>query len=79
MLGWSGDLSWQSKLKATYTKRPLGELVRWPEYPIGGNFQARVKKIPSPVLRQSTGLRPGPSRGCSHIGYGAGVYWWGRG
>jgi hypothetical protein len=27
-------------------KGPLGELVRWPEYPVGANFQAGVKKNP---------------------------------
>jgi hypothetical protein len=46
---------------------------------VGANFQAGVKKIPSSVSRQSTGLRPGPGPGCSHMGYGADVYGWDRG
>jgi hypothetical protein len=33
-------------------------------------------KIPSSILLQSTGLRPGLGR--SHMGYGAAVYGWGR-
>jgi hypothetical protein len=37
-----------------------------------------IKQIPSPVPRQSTGLRPGPGRGRSHMGYGAAVYGWDR-
>ena len=47
--------------------------------PVGANFQARVKKVPSSVPHQSTGLRSGPGRGRSHMGYGAAVYGWGRG
>jgi hypothetical protein len=35
-----------------------------------------VKKIPSFVPSQSTGLRLGP--GCSHMGYGVAVYGWGK-
>jgi len=46
---------------------------------VGANFQARVKKVPSSVPHQSTGLRSGPGRGRSHMGYGAAVYGWGRG
>jgi hypothetical protein len=36
-----------------------------------------VKKIPSSVPHQSTGLRLGLGR--SHMGYGAAVYGWGKG
>jgi hypothetical protein len=46
---------------------------------VGANFQVVVKKIPSSVPRQSTGLRLGPDRGRSHMGYGAAVYGWGMG
>jgi hypothetical protein len=38
-----------------------------------------VKKIPSLVPRQSTGLKLGPGRGHSHMGFDAAVYGWGRG
>jgi hypothetical protein len=38
-----------------------------------------VKKIPSSVPRQSTGLRLSPGRGRSHMGFDAAVYGWGRG
>jgi hypothetical protein len=37
-----------------------------------------VLKIPSSIRRQSTGLRPSPSRSRSHMGYGATMYGWGR-
>jgi hypothetical protein len=47
--------------------------------PRGSEFQAVVKKIPSFVPRQSTGLRLSPGRGRSHMGFDAAVYGWGRG
>lgn len=49
-------------------------LVNGPPY--GSEFQARVKKIPPSVARQSTCLRSGPGRDRSHMGYGATVYGW---
>jgi hypothetical protein len=64
-------------------------LRSWVRLPMGANFKVRIKKIPSFVLRQSTGLRSSPGRGrcvCPtlslshiHMGYGAAVYEWGRG
>jgi hypothetical protein len=39
----------------------------------GSEFQAMVNKI-----RQSIGLRSNLGRGCSHIGYDAAMYEWGR-
>jgi hypothetical protein len=47
--------------------------------PRGSEFQAVVKKIPSFVPRQSTGLRLSPGHDRSHMGFDAAVYGWGRG
>jgi hypothetical protein len=47
--------------------------------PCGSEFQVVVKKIPSSVSRQSTGLKPGLGRGRSHMSYSAALYGWGRG
>jgi hypothetical protein len=47
--------------------------------PRGSEFQVVVKKIPSYVPRQNTGLRLSPGRGRSHMGFDAVVYGWGRG
>jgi hypothetical protein len=41
--------------------------------PHGSEFQAVVKKMSSFVPRQNTGLRPGPDRGRSCMGYNAAV------
>ena len=46
--------------------------------PRGSEFQDEVKKTPLVCPRQSTGLRPGPGCGRSHMDYGAAVYRWGR-
>jgi hypothetical protein len=46
--------------------------------PVGVNFRLRLKKIPLSVPHQSTGLRPSPGCGHSHMCYGAAVYGWGR-
>jgi hypothetical protein len=63
-------LSWLGGLSST--PQVLGSTPR------GSEFQAVVKKIPSYVLRQSTGLRLSPGRGRSHMGFDAAVYGWGR-
>ena len=63
-MSWLGGLSSTQVLSST---------------PCGTEFQASVKKIPSFVPRQSTGLRLSPGRGRSHMGYGVVVYGWGRG
>jgi hypothetical protein len=44
----------------------------------GSEYQAGVKKNPWSVPQQNINLKPGPSRGRSHMGYGAAVYGWGR-
>jgi hypothetical protein len=79
-------LGWYKKsgyFKFPTAKEHLTELVRWSELAllmfwvrlsVEANFQAVVKKIHSSVPCQSTSLRPGPSRGSSHMGYGAAVY-----
>jgi hypothetical protein len=41
---------------------------------VEANFRLMLKKFSSSVPCQSTGLRPGPGRGSSHMGYGAVVY-----
>jgi hypothetical protein len=65
------QLSWLGGLSSTPRS--------WVRLPVGANFQAMVKKIPSSVPRQSTGLRLSPGRGRSHMGFDAAVYEWGRG
>jgi hypothetical protein len=59
--------------------RQVALLKSWVRLPMGVNFQAVVKKIPSFVPHQSTGLRPCLGCGRFHMGCGAAVYGWGRG
>ncbi|TVU10994.1 hypothetical protein EJB05_44552, partial [Eragrostis curvula] len=42
-------------------------------------FVEKLKKSFRLSHNQSTGLRPGPGRWSSHMGYGAAVYGWGKG
>jgi hypothetical protein len=44
--------------------------------PRRSEFQVVVKKNPSSVPRQSTGLRLSSDRGRSHMGFDAAVYGW---
>jgi len=55
------QLSWLGGLSST--PRVLGSISCWSE------LSGLVKKFPSSVPRQSIGLRLGPGRGCSHMGY----------
>lgn len=77
-------------LKYLYNTSSSYQMITWLEEPGGtphvlgstlrrSEFQARVKKILSPVPCQNTGLRPGSGRGHSHMNYGAAVYGWDRG
>jgi hypothetical protein len=64
--------------KAHYNIHDTLTLRSWVRLPMEANFRLWTKK-PLVVPRQSKGLKPGPSRGRSHMGYDAAVYGWGRG
>jgi hypothetical protein len=58
----------RSHATAASTPQVLGSTLH------GREFQVVVEIIPSYVSRQRTGLRHGPGRGCSHMGFNAAVY-----